>query len=95
MDVAEEVDIALIDLADDNLHFELKGITYAHNKTDLITLMTHNTMNREYTEKMPNQTLNKAYQKHALSHTVLSARKERNTEEGAGGKDNAGISATR
>ena len=40
MDVADELDSASIELSDDNLNFKLKGIKYAHDKKDLMTLMT-------------------------------------------------------
>ena len=60
-EVADKLDSASINLADDNLNFELKGIKYAYDQKDMIALMTHNAMDEEYTEKMPNKTLNKAY----------------------------------
>ena len=64
MNVADELDSASIDLADDNLHFKLKGIKCAHNEADLMALITYNAMGKEYTERMLNKTLNKAYQEH-------------------------------
>ena len=57
----------MIDLADNNLNFELKGIKCAHNEADLMALMTYNAMGEEYTEQMLNKTLNKAYQEHIRS----------------------------
>ena len=69
----EELDSASIDLADDNLSFKLKGIKCAHNKADLMALITYNAMGKEYTERMLNKTLNKAYQDHVLSlHVTLA-----------------------
>ena len=70
MDVAEQLYSTSIDLADAILKFELKGITCAHNETDLMALMTYSAIGKEYTETILNQTLNKAYQKHVLSLTV-------------------------
>ena len=73
MDVVEELDSASIDLADDNLNFELKGIKCAHNKADLMALMAY----KAYTEQMLNETLNMAYQEHILSLSISSAKKKK------------------
>ena len=49
MDVTEEMNSASINLAGDNLKFELKDIKCAHNERDLMALITYNTMGEEYT----------------------------------------------
>ena len=66
-----------MDLADDNLNFKLKGIKCAHGKADLMTLMTYNAMGKEYTGRMLNKTLNKAYSEHILSLSISSTKKEK------------------
>ena len=48
MDVAEELNIASIDLAGNNLKFERKGIKCTYNKTDLMALMTYHAIGKEY-----------------------------------------------
>ena len=50
LDVADELNSASIDLADNNLNFELKGINCVHDEAGLMVLMTYNTMREEYTE---------------------------------------------
>ena len=77
MDVVDELDSASIYLLHDNLHFELNGSKHAYYKTDLMTLMTYNTMGEEYTGQMLNETRNKAYQEHILSLSMSSAKKEK------------------
>ena len=81
MDVADELDSASIDLADGNLNFELKGVTCAHDEANLMALMTYNAMDKEYTEQLLNETLNKAYQEHIPSLSMLSAKKEKTKKE--------------
>ena len=46
MDVADELDSASIDLADDNLNSKLKGIKCAYDETDLMALMTYSAMGK-------------------------------------------------
>ena len=70
MDVADKLDSASIDLADDNLNFELKSIKCAYNENHLMALMTYIVMDKEYTEQMLNKTLNNAYQEHVLSLSI-------------------------
>ena len=77
LDVADELDSASIDLADDNLNFELKGIKCAHNESDLMALMTYNAVGEEYNERMLNDSLNKAYQEYIRSLHVSQAKEDK------------------
>ena len=77
LDVADELDSASIDLADDSLNFELKGIKCAHDKADLMALMTYNAMGEECTEQMLNESLNKAYQEHIGSLNASQAKEDK------------------
>ena len=81
LDVADELNSASIDLTDDNLNFELKGIECAHNESDLIALMTYTTMGEEYFEQMLNALLNKAYQKYIRSLRMSRADEEKSADD--------------
>ena len=50
MDVAGKLDSASIDLANDNLNFELKNIKCDHDGKDLMALMTYNVMGKRTQE---------------------------------------------
>ena len=73
----DKLDSASIDLSHDNLHFELTGIKCTYDKTNIMALMTYNTMGEEYTEEMLNKIVNKAYQEYILSLSMSSAKKEK------------------
>ena len=80
-DVTQELNTASIDLADNDLNFELKSIKCTHDAKDLVALMTYNAMGKEYTEKILNLTLNSTHKKHVHSLTISVVKKERMLKE--------------
>ena len=77
LDAADELDEASIDLADDNINFEVKGIKCAHDESDLMALMTYNAMGEEFTKYMLNKSLNEAYQEYIHLLRMNKAKEER------------------
>ena len=77
MDVASRLDSASIDLADDNLTMEVKKIDCAHDKNDIMVLMSYIALGEEFSQSAIAEALNQAYQSWVRDQNITKPRKER------------------
>ena len=77
MDVGERLDSASIDLADDDLTMEVKNIACAHDKSNIIVLMSYTALGDEYSQQAIATALNRAYKGWVASQSWTKPRKER------------------